>query len=311
MLITYKPWTKFISIGIVHPMIFPECGRGEGPILETASKIVNDDFFGAIEISWVKDPEVRKKLGRLLSEGRLDIIFCGGPAMLAQKLDLNSSDSSIRKKAVEGTKQLIDEAYDDDAKICVILSGSMPALIKKQSAISFLIDSLKELCDYAKAHGKMMITLENFDVEYEKKCLIGSTSDAAEVAKAVRKDCGNFGLTVDLSHLPLLQEKPEAVTAAGAYLEHAHMGNCIKNDRSNPMYGDQHPRFGAPSGENDVPELATFLRALEKMDYFTKKAVTSKPVLSFEVKPAPGESSEAILAGSKRAFIEAWMRISS
>ncbi len=305
-----RPWTHFIHIGIVHPMIFPECGRGEGPILETASRIINDEFFGAIEVSVVKDPETKRRLVRLLNEGDLDVIFCGGPVMLAQKLDLNTLDDSQRKKAVEGTKQIIDMAYEDNAKICVILSGPMPPAERKQKATELLIESLGELCNYAKSRGKLMITLENFDVEYEKRCLLGPTSEAAAVARAVRKTCGNFGLTVDLSHLPLLHEKPEAVMEAGDYLEHAHMGNCIIRDKTNPMYGDQHPRFGAPNGENHVPELAAFLKALEKMGYFTKKTATVKPVVSFEVKPAPGESSEAILAGSKRVLIDAWARMS-
>src|SRR4030042_879222 len=236
-----RPWTHFIHIGIVHPMIFPECGRGEGPILETASRIINDEFFGAIEVSVVKDPETKRRLVRLLNEGDLDVIFCGGPVMLAQKLDLNALDDSQRKKSVEGTKQIIDMAYEDNAKICVILSGPMSPAERKQKATELLIESLRELCDYAKSRGKLMITLE-------------------------------------------------------------HFGNCIIQDKTNPMYGDQHPRFGAPNGENDVPELAAFLKALEKMGYFTKKAATVKPVISFEVKPAPGESSEAILAGSKRVL---------
>ena len=304
-----RPWTQFIHIGIVHPMIFPECGRGEGPILETASRIINDEFFGAIEVSLVKDPETKKKLVRLLNEGDIDVIFCGGPVMLAQKLDLNALDDPQRKKSVEGTKQIIDMAYEDNAKICALLSGPMPPSEKKQKATELLVESLKELCNYAKSRGNLMVTLENFDVEYEKRCLVGPTSEAAAVARAVRKTCGNFGLTVDLSHLPLLHEKPEAVLAAGECLEHAHMGNCIMRDKTNPMYGDQHPRFGAAGGENDVAELVTFLKALKKMGYFTKKTATEKPVVSFEVKPAPGESSEAVLAGSKRVLIDAWARI--
>jgi sugar phosphate isomerase/epimerase len=290
-------------------MIFPECMRGEGPIIETVSKILTDEFFGAIEVSWIKDPEVRKTLSRLLSESHIDVIFCGGPPILSQKLDLNSLDDAARKRAVNGAKQLIDEAYELGAKICALLSGPMPSVDKREQATKLLVESLKELCDYAKSKGDLMVTLENFDVEYEKRCLIGPTASAAALAETVRKDCSNFGLTVDLSHLPLLHEKPEAVIVAGPYLEHVHIGNCIKNDKAHPMYGDQHPRFGIPGGENDVPELAAFLRALSRMGYFTKKTATSKPVVSFEVKPAPGESSETIIAGSKRVLIDAWAHL--
>ncbi|MEM2094954.1 MAG: sugar phosphate isomerase/epimerase family protein [Candidatus Bathyarchaeia archaeon] len=304
----YRLWTEFIHVGIVHPMIFPECGRGEGPIIETAMKIIGDEFFGAIEVGFVKDRDTRKRLAKLLNEGNLEVVFCGGPLVLAQRLNLNSLDEQERKRSVEGVKQIIDMAYDVDAKICTILSGPMPSAEHKQKATSLLVDSLRELCDYAKSRGNLMLTLENFDVEYEKRCLIGPTSEAAAVAEKLRATFSNFGLTVDLSHLPLLHEKPEAVKKAGAYLEHVHVGNCIMRDRADPMYGDQHPRFGIANGENDVDELAAFLKALENMGYFVKKTVTSKPVVSFEVKPAPGESSEAVLAGSKRVFIEAWLK---
>ncbi|MER3486117.1 MAG: xylose isomerase, partial [Chloroflexota bacterium] len=63
-------------------------------------------------------------------------------------------------------------------------------------------------------------------------------------------------------------------------------------DRSHPAYGDQHPRFGVPGGENDVAELAAYLRALLKIGYFDKPLPTKRPVLTFEVKPMPGESAE-------------------
>ena len=68
-----KKWTGIISLGIVHPMIYPETLQGEGPILETITKIVTDDFFGAIEVSWIKDPNVREKVANLLEASYVDL----------------------------------------------------------------------------------------------------------------------------------------------------------------------------------------------------------------------------------------------
>ncbi|MCW4020929.1 MAG: sugar phosphate isomerase/epimerase, partial [Candidatus Bathyarchaeota archaeon] len=120
----------------------------------------------------------------------------------------------------------------------------------------------------------------------------------------------NVGLTVDLSHLPLLYETPQqAFTAAKPYLEHVHIGNCVVKDASHPLYGDQHPRFGVSGGENSVEELAEFLRVLKDVGYFNKKTATRLPVVSFEVKPAAGESSEVLIANSKRVLMEAWSKI--
>jgi hypothetical protein len=33
------------------------------------------------------------------------------------------------------------------------------------------------------------------------------------------------------------------------------------------------------------------------------------PIVGFEVKPLPGESSEMVIAGSKRTLLEAWSQL--
>ena len=308
-----QPWNVYIHLGIVHPMIFPETLRGEGPVLETVGKIVNDEFFGAIEVSWVKDSATRVKLAKLLELSSLDIVYCGGPPILIQKLDMNSLDSATRKAAVEGVKKLVDEAYTLGAKILVVCSGPDVAEDKRAKAKDLLVESLKEVCRYAQQKAgdyTLFISLENFDREIDKKLLIGPTAEAAEIAKAVKKECKNFGLTVDLSHLPLLKETPEEmISSAREHLEHVHIGNCVMRYKTHPLYGDQHPYIGMEGGEIGINELTSFLRALKDSGYFSKKTVTRMPVVSFEVKPARGETSELIIAGSKRVFIDAWAKL--
>ncbi len=76
-------------------------------------------------------------------------------------------------------------------------------------------------------------------------------------------------------------------------------------DKNHPLYGDQHPRFGIPGGESSIEELTEFLRVLKEIGYFSKKTATRLPVVSFEVKPSSGESSEVLIANSKRVFAEA------
>jgi hypothetical protein len=76
-------------------------------------------------------------------------------------------------------------------------------------------------------------------------------------------------------------------------------------DASDPAYGDYHPRFGLPGSEVDIPALAEFLQALFTVGYL-KEGCKDRPIVSFEVKPLPGESSEIVLANAKRSLIEAW-----
>jgi len=42
---------KFMKVGLIHFMAYPQVIRGDGPILETLQKIAEDDFFTAVEIS--------------------------------------------------------------------------------------------------------------------------------------------------------------------------------------------------------------------------------------------------------------------
>ena len=88
-------------------------------------------------------------------------------------------------------------------------------------------------------------------------------------------------------------------------MAHIHIGNCVKKE-GHPAYGDQHPRFGIEGGENDVPEVVEFLQELFHIGYLGEG---KRPIVAFEVKPLPGESSEMVIAGAKRTLVEAWSRV--
>ena len=61
------PLHHVIRPGIVHFMAFPATIKGEGPILETCRQILDDDYFGVIEISWIKDPAVRAQVKAMIA----------------------------------------------------------------------------------------------------------------------------------------------------------------------------------------------------------------------------------------------------
>jgi hypothetical protein len=83
------------------------------------------------------------------------------------------------------------------------------------------------------------------------------------------------------------------------------VGNCVV-DPDTPGYGDLHPRFGWPGGCNDVAELVEFIRALFKVGYLAEDT-GERPWIGFEVKPQSAEeTSEQVIAGTKRVWQEAW-----
>ncbi len=295
---------SYMQVGIVHFMAYPQCMKGEGPIYDTLTKIVEDDFFSAVEITWIKDPAERQRVKALLATSHMTVGYGAQPCLLSQKLNLNHFDPAERKRAVDQVKACTDEAAEVGAKAIAVLSGVDPGE-RRDEAMKLLIDSLHELARYAKERGLRFI-LESFDAKYDKKCLIGPHKDALAVCRALRKDFPDFGIMVDLSHLPIQEESPKKAlgTLKKANIAHIHIGNSVKQ-QGHPAYGDQHPRFGLPGGENDVPQLVDFLKALFEIEYLAKGR---RPVVGFEVKPLPGETSGAVIASAKRTLQEAWAR---
>jgi sugar phosphate isomerase/epimerase len=109
---------------------------------------------------------------------------------------------------------------------------------------------------------------------------------------------------VDLSHLPIIHESAhQSLIPVKDYIIHAHMGNCMMKDKNDPAYGDAHPRFGYPGGENDVEELVEYLKVLLEIGYLNPG---NRRILSFEVKPVGDEDPDIVVANAKRVLNLAW-----
>lgn len=298
---------EYMKIGIVHFMAFPEGDslHGNGPIAKTVEKIATDDFFTAIELTWVNDEEEKEKVKNILETSGLAVGFAAQPPVLTIPLNPNSLDEAEREKAVKVLKEQIDNAYDFGAGGLAFLSGKDPGEDKRKDAMAALVQTCQELCDYAKSKGELIIELETFDYDIDKSALIGPSEMAVEVAERVNRS--NFGLLLDLSHFPIQHESThEALATVRSHLVHAHMGNCIKKEGA-PGYGDAHPRFGHPDGENGVDEVAEFLECLFEIGFLGCSG--ELPIVSFEVKPMEDESSEVVVANAKRTLKEAWAMI--
>jgi sugar phosphate isomerase/epimerase len=292
---------SYMKVGVVQIMAFPELSTLNG-----IRKIAEDEFFGAIEIASIPE-EARDEAMKIIRASRLVVGYVGQLALLSQKLDLNSPVPQQREAAISQMKAGIDEAYALGARQLAVLSGPAPSRDKYEPAKELLVDSLSQLCSYAQSKGNMNITMEIFDREYDKKCLIGPTGEAAQIAKEVRRRYPNFGLMVDLSHLPMLKETADyAIKTAQDYLVHVHIGNCVLKDKDHPAYGDKHPPFGLAVGENDVEQVRLFLKALMEIGYIGEG---KQKIVAFEVKPLSGDSPEVVLANAKRTLMEAWARL--
>jgi sugar phosphate isomerase/epimerase len=297
---------SYMKVGLIHFMAYPQTMKGEGPIVETVRSIVTDDYFNAIEITTIKDVSARENVRKMLASSHMSVAFGAQPQLLSSGLNLNDLDEASRLDAVNLCKKLIDEAYEMNAVGFAFLSGKYEEE-NKEEAYQALVKSTKELCAYAKLKGSIKVVHEVFDYDVDKKSLIGPASLAKRYAEQITSEFDNFGLMVDLSHFPLIRETAEeAILPIKDYIVHAHMGNCVIKDKNFPAYGDAHPGFGFPNSENDVKELAEFLKVLLHIGFLNKE---NPPIVSFEVKPFGDEDSEIVIANAKRTLNEAWARL--
>jgi len=287
-------------------MAFPATIKGEGPVLETIRKIAVDEYFSAIEITTIKDPETRLAVKKILETSHMTIAYGAQPRLLTTGMNINSLVEEERQKALDNLKQGIDEAYEIGAASFAFLSGNYEES-RKEEAFQALVKSTNEICGYAKSKGEMKIALEVFDYDVDKRSLIGPADLALRYAKEIRRAHDHFGLMVDLSHIPLIHETiEESILPVKDYIVHAHIGNCVVKSPEMAAYGDVHPRFGFPNGENDVDEVVEYLRVLLNIGFLNTQ---TPPVVSFEIKPFGDEDADVVIANAKRVLNLAWARV--
>ena len=265
-----------------------------------------DAYFTAIEITTIKDSRERQKVKQMLESAHLTTTFGAQPMLLTGGLNINSLHEQERQKALDKLKEGIDEAYEMGAAAFAFLSGTYEEA-RKEEAYAALVDSTHKICDYAKSRGNMRVSLEVFDYDIDKKSLIGPAALALRYATEIRSRHENFGLMVDLSHIPLIRETlEEALLPVKDYITHAHIGNCVLKSADMPAYGDVHPRFGFPNGENDVDQVVDYLKVLLDIGYLNTE---HPPIVSFEIKPFGDEDPDIVIANAKRTLNEAWARV--
>lgn len=301
-----EPLCKYMKVGLVHFMAFPATIKGEGPVVETIKKVVLDEYFSAIEITTIKSAGDRSIVKKMLETSHMTFTYGGQPRLLTTGLNINDCNEEGRQRALANLKEGMDEAYEIGASAFAFLSGKYEEENKEQ-AFEALVKSTKEICAYAKSKGSMKVALEVFDYDVDKKSLIGPAALALRYAQEVRKEHDHFGLMVDLSHIPLIHETiEESLMPVKDYIVHAHIGNCVIKDPAMPAYGDAHPRFGFPNGENDVDEVVDYLRVLINIGFIN---TDHPPIVSFEIKPFGDEDPEIVIANAKRTLNEAWAKV--
>lgn len=300
-------WESALDLGVVHYMTYLETITGSGPVVESLEECLADTDFSIIDITHISNREARKQACDILRHTGVRVVFSGIPPMVFNGYDLSSFDKSEREAAVIYGMELIDEAISVDAETVFFISGPDPGPEKRRQSYGILADSMRSLCSYAGVRSssrELVVALEPADRNVQHKQLLGPFSEAVILAREIRRDCKNFGLVVDQSHIQQLDEQPESVfPQCAGFIRHIHLANAVVDDPAHPLYGDQHPPFGVPGSRVGVKDLSRFITTVLETTFWDG---TMKPGMSLEVKPRPGEKPCTVISRAKADFVEAW-----
>ncbi|MBS7641649.1 MAG: TIM barrel protein [Candidatus Bathyarchaeia archaeon] len=286
-LVSKFPW----KIGIVGFMVYPELQRTNTGVAEKLKSILDDRFFDLIELYDVSDED-----WEILEKYRYRVDFSIGvqPDILAKGVNPSSLDESERIKAIEVLKNKIRIAGERGIRYLALCSGPFPDSNLVEKAKKALVNTLVELASHASKYG-VTILLESFDTKWDRKRLIGSLADASEILEKVKARYNNVALLWDLSHGPLLDEKPEMLSKYRDLIGHIHIG-CAKSIDGKLL--DTHPGFYRPGAINDERDVARLLEILYDIEY--------KGAISFEVRPEEGQDPREVLATAKSVLVRAY-----
>jgi sugar phosphate isomerase/epimerase len=304
---------QYMDLGLVQYVSFPQVIEGAGPVLETIERVLVDEFFSAIEITWIKDESIKRQVANLLSYSGMRVVLSGGPPYAIDHIFLSALDETVRRESLDKAKRLVDDAYLLGAELHLITAGPDTPPEDRGRAKSYLVESMLTLSEYAQAQASdraLVLTLEPTDRDVHRNGLIGPTVEAVEVVREARRQGGDVWLTLDQSHLAQLSENAEdSIAVAEPFHVHMHLANSLLSDPDSPIYGDEHPRFGVAGGEHGVQDVTALFEILWRHGFFEKPIpYGERPIVSVEVKPQAHEDPEIVLANSKRVVENAWAR---
>ncbi len=301
------------------PMAFPgpdHSGvtlRGEAPgeyLLPHLQRVVHEGF-GAIELTRIKDPAIRRRAAAIVDG--LEVTFAGQVVQLQNEdrlhpYDIAHPDDGERRQAVDRLLGFLPEATALGADRFALLPGVCPVLrgdgdestsVRHREA---LVSSLVELS----AATEMTVVLvpfdrlpspDGFDGAF-KGALLGPVDEAIHVVELVHEaGAPNVMLGLDTAHLAQNDEGPADLLRARPLVDVVHISNCVLDvDASDAAarFGDRHPAFGVPGSVVTADLLAEYAAALAAPEF-------TGPV-TFEIRPAPGEDPWVVLDDARRLW---------
>ena len=294
---------KYARLGLVHHMLYPDCGEKPEEHVTTLIALAKRDDIETFDCCLPYGQEARQKLiPALRACGKADITFATHFFPL-RKISFCTTSITEQAQVRMIVRDMVAQAAAIGATGFIFPSGGpTPAAATPANHAAFA-DFCRWLCGELKPHG-IVALLEPFDMTIDKKFLYGPTAACAALIDSLRSEVDNFGIELDMAHLPLMGETFEhAIRTVAPHLKRVHLGNCVLRDKTNPRYGDTHPPMGYPGGEIDVPELTGIMRLLLEARFLNRE---TRGNLIIEMTPWPGKSVEATIADGFQRLNAAW-----
>jgi sugar phosphate isomerase/epimerase len=159
-------------------------------------------------------------LKRLLSEHNLDLSGLGtGAGFLTHRLHLASSDTSIRRRALDYAAAIVDRAGEFGAFAVIgSLKGLVEPGVERATVLDWLCEGLHALAERAARYGVPLIVepLNRYESNY-----INRLEEGVELIKSMGSP--NIKLLADLFHMNIEEVSiADALRGAARHLGHVH-----------------------------------------------------------------------------------------
>ena len=286
-----------VKLGVNHMFLYPESMTDEKAHTETLKEIIKTDLVDALDLwVWRGKERSREEISILRDCGKW-INYNIGDRLGEKPVIPSSSSKEEISYAYDILMREIEYAVECGAKKLVFGSGPDDTS-DHNGALERYFEFLIKLS--SQVPKDMKICLEPTDWDIDKHFLCGPLHESVALAKNMRKEgIENFGLLLDMSHIPIMHETIEsAVEKCRDVLTHIHMGNAVIKNKQNPFYGDKHIPWSYPESEYTEKDGVTFIKLLKEIGYTNSENATA----SFEMRPYDG--MDAI--GTLEKFVSVW-----
>ena len=219
----------------------------KGEFEQVLKKMVKWGYHG-IELM-VKNPREfnQAKLVKLTRMYNLEVpVICTGEVYGEDGLSFMDVDETIRKLAIQRTKEIIEFAAYFKAQVNIgRLRGHFTEEVERDRQLDYALFGFDEAITYAEKHN-VRIILEPIASKITN--FINTTNEGIQFVQKINR--GNFGLMLDLFHMNIEDSSIYAsIIEARKYVSHIHV---CDNNRQAPGWG--HLNF---------PEIIQVLRAIK------------------------------------------------